>query len=714
MFYTGGRSLGKTPEEREAALDRFLAATLAFGHTGFLVMEGGMTNAVRSYFLLQQLHAAYAQEKAEYIRYADEKGNLLDSSAAVATGAYRRNQVCMRYSNGLIVAVNGHPTETWKAKGLLPTLGPNEWFVVRGELMAWSKTFDGHRQDYVDSPAYVYADGRGHFTTFPKAACDAQMIAHKRAGGSLEVIPVGRCTAFAVLLDGKTGTAVALDIDGKPIGPATTRLSRGLVYITPVAKAFSYAVTPQAAPALTLQCDRQRVIPGEKVTIRGKEEHKYQIPQDAKPGSLLWHQAEGNWIDFNVVPLVEAKLQVDDGLRLELRPNASEPVQAQVLLVGETSPVALKPDAPAILKFPLVLEKEEVRELPIVVTAGDLRYDRTWWLKVEEAIRPVAAASERFQRGECLRKGSEQAFAGNTGTQAHWSEYSCGNVARRCVFMHPPYMTGVGYAFALFEPVDLPRQFPAAFRCLIGKGDGSDPGDGILFRIAVVDAQGRQTIVAEKQWIRHAWTPLEADLSRWAGQRIRVKLVADVGPADNSSGDWACWAEPRIESLRPVLTATIHDKPVTLAHMPAPFPVENLKAEDLRKARRGVLHFQGLGLDHTRPYISSATLNGVSLGELPGAGGDEVHGVWADARLEIPAKAIAALGKSNRLAIDNPGNDSFAVRRFWIELELADGRKASSLVAATPFTQPPEWPYGEGTRVPFGKPIEITIRFRVK
>jgi hypothetical protein len=275
-------------------------------------------------------------------------------------------------------------------------------------------------------------------------------------------------------------------------------------------------------------------------------------------------------------------------------------------------------------------------------------------------------------------------------------------------------MTGPGYTFALFEPVDLPKQWPSAFRCLIGKGDGSDPGDGILFRIAVVDAKGTETIAAEKQWIKHAWTPLEADLSRWAGQRVQIKLIADVGPADDSSGDWAAWAEPKIESLHPVLMASIHDQPVTLARLPGPHPVASLTVEDLRKARRGVLHFQGMGMEHGGPYISHASLNDVRLGELPGAGGDEVHGVWADARLEMPAKALAALGPWSRLSIDNPGKDSFKVRRFWIELELADGHKASSEIAATAVTQPPEWPYGEGERVPFGKPIEMTIRFRVK
>ena len=130
------------------------------------------------------------------------------------------------------------------------------------------------------------------------------------------------------------------------------------------------------------------------------------------------------------------------------------------------------------------------------------------------------------------------------------------------------------------------------------------------------------------------------------------------------------------------------------------------------RARRAVLHYQGMGQEGAKPYISYATLNDVRLEPLPGAGGDEVHGVWADAQLEIPAAAIASLGPKNRLTIDNPGNDSFKVRRFWIELELADGRKASSDVATGAFTQPPDWPYAEGTGVPFGQAIQSTIRFR--
>jgi hypothetical protein len=132
------------------------------------------------------------------------------------------------------------------------TLPPNGWRVEdtkNRKLTAWSALVDGHRADYVDSPAYVYANGRGRFTRFDRAACDGQLVAHKREKGAAELIPVDPCREFGVSLDGQTGTAVALDAEGKPLGPAATRFSRGLVYVTPVPKAFRYQVQPAGLPS---------------------------------------------------------------------------------------------------------------------------------------------------------------------------------------------------------------------------------------------------------------------------------------------------------------------------------------------------------------------------------------------------------------------------------------------------------------------------------
>ena len=101
------------------------------------------------------------------------------------------------------------------------------------------------------------------------------------------------------------------------------------------------------------------------------------------------------------------------------------------------------------------------------------------------------------------------------------------------------------------KPCTLPPAPPAAFRCDVGKADGSDPGDGVLFRVAVVDETGAETVVAEEQWMEHAWTPLEADLDAVAWPADPLKLICDVGPTDNSSGDWGCWANLRMESRDP-------------------------------------------------------------------------------------------------------------------------------------------------------------------
>jgi len=259
-----------------------------------------------------------------------------------------------------------------------------------------------------------------------------------------------------------------------------------------------------------------------------------------------------------VVPLVDVQLSAGDVLCLELTLNLSAEVDAEIKLADQVKTAKLFPGKKVLVEFPFQrLEKEEVRTVPVKVSAGELVYQHNWRMKAEKIIVPIVAMSKEIETGQCLRKGNEEPFKENSGGRAHrHDESTCGGVAKPSIFMHPPYKTGVGYSFAVFEPVELPAGPKATFRCKIGKGDGSGPGDGILFRIAVVEPDGAETVVAEKQWNERAWTPLEADLSRWAGKQVRIKLVSDVGPADNSACDWACWADMRVESAEPVLVFT--------------------------------------------------------------------------------------------------------------------------------------------------------------
>lgn len=697
-------------------MDQFLAGTLAFGHTGFLVTQGGIRNTLRSYFGLQQVHTRYAQAAVADIRYADADGNLLDSSAAVATGAFRRSQMMTRYDNGLEVTVNGHKHETWTTKNAeLPPFG---WLVrdaSANDLLAFSAAVDGHRADYVDSPAYLYADPRGRFIRFDKLACDGPLVAHRRDRGEIEVIPVAPCSRFGVWLNGRSGTAVALNEDGSGMGPAATRFSRGLVYIEPVPGAFSYRLTPGKAVELALDCERTEVVPGETVAVVGREKHAFQVPGDAVPGEQTWRQFEDAWIDFLVRPLVEADLGLGDSFQLRITSRAPNLVDGNISFDGHRRAIRLTPGQTENVEFPFAMPKDEsVRKLPFDVQMGQLKTHRDWWLKCEESVRVMGKLTSEVRSGQCLRGAGETALDGASGAHAYWDELTCGDKTQPGLFMHPPYRSGIGYTHALFGPFSLPSNIPTVFRCEIGKRDGSDPGDGILFRVALVDQAGTETVVAERQWIDHAWTQFDADLSPWAGQQVHVKLMADVGAVDNSSGDWACWTAMRLESAVPVLTASVHDEPVQLRHEHGLYPPEQFTVDQLREAQRAVLHYQGTGLQGSGQYISYGQLNGVSLGAIPGAGGSERGGIWSDAVLPLPPEAIAKLDTDNVFVIDNRGRDWFKIGRVWIELELPGGEKLSSQVNTTVFTQPPEWPYAEGTGVPFSESITIPLRFRAR
>jgi len=564
MFYGEGPLRAAMAQDPQAWLDRFLAATLAFGHTGFLTFEGGFDNAVRSYYSVQQLHARYAQQKAASIRYHDGQGNLLDTSAAVATGAYRRSQVVTQYADGLEVWVNGHTDEAWSVPDM--TLPPNGWYARSGAdqppLLAWSAMVDGHRADYVESPAYIYANGRGTLTRFAQATTQGQLVALRREDGAVELFGLGDNPVLGVSIDGRTATAVALDADGQPLGEAATRLSRGIVYVQPVAGATSYLLTPAGAPANPLTAQRTTAIPGETIQV-GRLGQEVRIPQDAPLGAQYWYELQGQWIDFSVVPLAALTLSVvEDGYQLTVAPRTVDPMGAVVQLADQRREVSLLPGGSADIAYPMPHPAvDQSQQIEAVVSAGDLVSRGTWTARTSMAVRPLAAVSETVETGECLRGQSETTMEGRTLAVAYWSDQSCGNVSKRSLFMHPPYAGGVGYAFALTEPISLPTAPAAAFRCEVGKGDGSDPGDGVLFRVAVVDAAGTETLVAEKQWIEHAWTGFEADLSRWKGQQVRLKLIADVGPRNDSTGDWACWTNLRIESQQPVALTAITRKP---------------------------------------------------------------------------------------------------------------------------------------------------------
>ena len=716
MFYAGRRTMGAAVD-RDAYVDRFLAATVAFGHPGFLVYDGGVQNALRSYYMLQQLHSGYCLASAAEIRYANEKGALLDTSAAVASGAHARSQVVTRYSDGTVTAANGSPTQRLVANayGRSINLPPNGYcgWTADGKVEVLSSDPRGHRSDYAATPAYLYVDGRGRFVRFPKAAGSGIGICRILPGGKFEVLlhKDADC-GFAI----PAASAVALDKERKEIGPARLRTARGYTYVVPVEGAFSYILAGMAAPAgAALSCARDEVVPGERVTIRGKQTYPVQIPQDARPGQRIWMEREGGWIDFTVVEMAGLSIALErNTLRFTLDSHLPAAQGATLTVDKQRQALRLEPGRPATASVELGAPTEVSADaLNVEVRAGEMVQRVSRGLRTIRETRTLMPMPAKWFGGMCMRGGKEQFDFGRSGAHVHPQAYSCNEVEKQSLAMHPPWMGGVGYTFALYEPMKLPGEPAAAFRAVVGKGDGSDLGDGILYKLIVVDAAGAETVAAEQSVKEHRWTPIEADLSRWAGKEIRLKLVADVGPADDSSGDWACWADQRIETLNPVLYRVLDSDSEAYRHVPGPYPVPGVTEAELRKAKSGWLRYDGKGLSGTgERYGTFAVLNGVELGNLAPAGGGEDKGIFVE-KVGVPLtpQAIAKLATHNKFEIRNPGQDCFSVRRFWLDLVLADGRKCSSEISAATFTQPADWAYAEGLGVGFAQNITVEIWF---
>ena len=718
MFYGEHKPLPTGKEDQEVQTDRFLAATVAFGHPGFLC-SGSLDKTLRGYYLIQQLAASYTLSPVKYIGYLDEKGTVLDTSAAIASGAYRRNQLVTEYANGTVTIVNGNPTERMKFGGQdLPPNGYRGQTQDRSVVVVSTDSGPGTpRYDYCVSPAYSYIDGRGHFTRLDQAASDGIGICRIVGQGQWELIPYQGADCGFKLPPAK---AVALDKGGKTIGPAELRVSRGLTYVVPIKEAFSYllyATTGEPQVSAPPPAPRDRVIAGEAVPVTLRQEHTVPIPADAKPGLRIWQQLEGQWFDFTVAPLAEVEPTLaGQHLNLSLRSHLPHQATYRVDVAGRSQEAKLTPHQPAQVTFDLGPPTEEGAELlAITLTAGTLSQKTERGLRTVSTPLTLAPLPVHYDTGMCVRGGRETNDFGATLGHVVPRSVTCGEVTKDGIFMHPPYQGHVGYSFALYDAVTLPKDRPAAFRAVVGKADGSDPGDGILYQLAVLDASGTKTVVAEKTVLRHEWLPLEADLSKWAGQPVRIQLIADVGPQDGSSGDWAGWAEMRIESLRPVLQRRLEPSGEAFRRAPPPLPLAGVTVDDLRQAKSGKLHYDGNGFSGGGEYGSYAVLNGVNMGSMTPAGGDEAQGIWAtDVTLRLTPEALAKLGRHNTFAVSNPNKDFFKIRRFWLELELTDGRKISSDVAAATFTQPPSWPYAEGVLVPHGQDITVDLWFEVQ
>ncbi|MCL2624577.1 MAG: hypothetical protein FWD31_13015, partial [Planctomycetaceae bacterium] len=581
MFYNAEEN--RKPD----AIDRFVAATLAFGHTGFLVPHG-MHNAVKSYFLVQAIGERIGTQNVVQIRYADENGNLLTTEQALETGAYKLNRIETTYDDGFTIRVNGNRTLDWDD---LPPHGFRVHDPV-GQITAACQYIRGTRFDYIDCPDYMYADGRGHLRRFGKLLCDGPVVVLKNKNEPWEVIPIQEglnpCKTLAFEFPAKMfGSVVAfvkaLDKNRNELGEADSRMTRGMLHIFPKEGEFSYLIGPEQPiqamgwkfndlhyvvpgmcwgdPRLTIPAE-----PGSKAAEAGMETLVgFKVPQDAVPNTIHWVVGNHQWLDYIVLPLCDLDAEYDQDksqLTVTVRSNFPKEINYTIALKGvESVPITVPLETDEKQSVVFTLEKPTqpgVRTIEIVATAkndqNELSQSKTVTLTSEMAIRQYALP-EAFETGYAFRGRDRVPMDSRSGANAARQDCTCGGVTKPGWGVHPPYIGGTGYAFMLSEPITLPAgnmQLTAS----VGIRDGGDASDGVTYKVIVVDAD-TETEVASLHHVGNRWSPIAADLSRWSGQSVRLLLIADVGPNNDSTADWGCWADLRLTGIQEELMTVL-------------------------------------------------------------------------------------------------------------------------------------------------------------
>lgn len=608
MFYPHHGGEWRTDRSRTSPwLDRFLTSTLAFGHIGFLAMEWGLDGGLKSFYVTNAVQQRYALVPVAEIRYHDGS-KLLTTSEAIRTGACTRGQVYVKYASGLELWCNLSFDHDWlvRCNGRTYLLPPTGHLAFKkGDLLQFSALVDGQRMDYVESPDYFYLDSRDKFgATGPLACRGAAALKPTGQKGEWWAIPCDKCDDLTIRpthLGLKADTALAaeaFDLDDKSLGPAEIRVSNLGHTLMPIQGAARYRVSVSGKTAAPRLDERVRKLvvsldypvdiaavplatgplrdaratvelvggtsPSREVPVaRGRTEVKVHVPPDAKLGERLWYrvQVRGKlggreavgigW--FTGIAATPWEIQLTPASSVPQPPGGHQPLW---LKLGSNMPGSEGQENRVRLNCPVP------KEAGVVPFETDNPFEKPprpirRWLRFTPAKAVVVdmAKLAPVRTGIRFRGKAEEPLAADSGAQFRAASNTVGGVEKAGFFCHPPYKGGVGLAFGEFE-VALPDE-PCVFESLVGFTDGSSTADGCVFSVqaralGVPHAQGAEeaksfvTVGQVPFGELKKWQPFRADLSAFRGKKVALRLVTDVGPADNSSSDWAAWGEPRI------------------------------------------------------------------------------------------------------------------------------------------------------------------------
>jgi len=630
MSFVDSIPRGTTLAGLDAAIDRYLVNTLAYGHIGYLVEERlSLERVCRSYFMLQQVQARYGLQAPRRIAYWDGKYLRSTSQAIIDDLPSTRRQLFVEYPSGLKLWLNDSPSEEWRVRigegsGREITLPPAGWAAYQPNgVLSFSALNGNAKADYLRSASYTYLDGRGGWFAAPEAASAGGLAIKPLGANTLQVIQIsdaplapGASNAWRIGrpygVRGQLVSCEAFDMFGHALPAPSTHDSGAQSWIQAAAvSTVPVKWTPHREPSApggvryvlrfsgkeswNLAPSALEVVPGGTVALGASTPtastpatavrwtssagtivgDKLLVPADAAVGSWVrlgatrGGQAHEAWLRV-VAPVQWRWRTADEGdsTRLTLLPSwtasgrkpSGVSFQPSAGWTVDSQRVGFAGALPSQVQVLVGSDAPAGAEGTLQITLEGLAQPFTTTLRLGRAL-PAATVLDfqkaRMDWGIARRGQSETPNAVGSGGVFQVAGSGVGGVGKSGLYMHPPWLGGAGYTWAVTDLIQLPDA-PAEFRASTGLRDGGDASDGVIFRVEVEDASGARKLLGEQLTPRdQKWHPFAVDLSAYRGQRVRLRLIADPGAADNTSADWAAWGEPVIQLAQPRLQTKV-------------------------------------------------------------------------------------------------------------------------------------------------------------
>jgi hypothetical protein len=118
---------------------------------------------------------------------------------------------------------------------------------------------------------------------------------------------------------------------------------------------------------------------------------------------------------------------------------------------------------------------------------------------------------------------------------------------RPALLMHSPWRVPPGITWVEYS-LQLPRATPIKLSFGIAMGAdvvGPDKSDGVTFSCRLETKDGKQELM-RKNYDRAEWLDYSFDLSKYAGEPVKLALEVDPGPKDNASFDFSFFGDASI------------------------------------------------------------------------------------------------------------------------------------------------------------------------